>query len=480
MSAPGRRLGALTRDVRELALVRRVLDLGPFQFLLVLPTAAVVAVVLISSAVGMEHPSVNFGTVFTWVVWWGGLLLSFVVAGRAWCLVCPVGAAGEWLQRLSFWWRSSTTAGLGLRWPRRLRNMWPATALFVVFVFLDNGYGISNSPRMTACLIAVLMLAAAWTDLVFERRAFCRYLCPLTTFIGLNTLVSTLEVGRHDPETCRSRCLTKDCYRGNDQRWGCPMDEFPGGETETKLHCILCTECVKSCPRDNVAIRFGTPGRDLWQMRRPRLDGAFAAAVIVGLATVVPLLTVAFLVDVRRLLTRVLPAGAPPNDPPRLVAVGLLFVIGLGAAVALLYGASRLSWLVAGDRAVTTRMLFTRYAYAFIPVGLARFIADLADHALRTWGALSDVTRALLLDFPLNRVLPGAVSVGHLLNPVAVYGLQIGVLLSGLLLAVYAMDRIARRLYADREAAFASFLPVAGLGLVLTLVSVWTLGTALL
>ena len=125
-------------------------------------------------------------------------------------------------------------------------------------------------------------------------------------------------------------------------------------------------------------------------------------------------------------------------------------------------------------------MLFTRYAYAFIPVGLARFIADLADHALRTWGALSDVTRALLLDFPLNRVLPGAVSVGHLLNPVAVYGLQIGVLLSGLLLAVYAMDRIARRLYADREAAFASFLPVAGLGLVLTLVSVWTLGTALL
>lgn len=65
MSAPGRRLAAVTRDVRELAPVRRILDLGPFQFLLVLPTAATGAVVLISSAVGMEHPSVNFGTVFT-------------------------------------------------------------------------------------------------------------------------------------------------------------------------------------------------------------------------------------------------------------------------------------------------------------------------------------------------------------------------------------------------------------------------------
>ena len=468
------------RDVTELAPVRRALDLGPFQFLVVLPTTAAVAIVLVSSAVGMEHPSVNFGTVVTWVVWWGGLLLSFVVAGRAWCVACPVGVAGEWLQRLSLWWRSSTTAGLGLRWPRRLRNMWPATALFVVFVFLDNGYGVSNSPRMTAGLIAVLVLAAAWTDLVFERRAFCRYLCPLTTFIGLNGLVSMVEVGRRDPETCRSRCATKDCYRGNDRRWGCPMDEFPGGETGTKLHCILCTECVKSCPRDNVAIRFGAPGRELWSMRRPRLDGAFAAAVIVGLATVVPLLTVAFLGNVRGLLARVLPPGAPPNDPPRLVAVGLLFLIGLGAAVGLVYGASHLSRLAAGDPAVTTRTLFTRYAYGLIPVGLARLIADLGDHALRTWGALSDVTRALLLDFPLNRVLPGAVSVVHLLDPVAVYALQVGVLLSGLLLAVYAMDRISRRLHADHDIAFASFLPPAGLGLLLTLASVWTLGIALL
>jgi ferredoxin len=258
------------------------------------------------------------------------------------------------------------------------------------------------------------------------------------------------------------------------------MDEFPGGETGSKLHCILCTECVKSCPHDNVAIRFAAPGRDIWLMRRPRLDGAFAAAVIVGLATVVPLLTVAHLATLRPLLARALPAGVPPNDPPRLVAVGLLFVIGLAAAVALLYGASHLSRLAAGDGAVTSRMLFTRYAYAFVPVGLAKLIADLLDHALRTWGALSDVTRALLLDFPLNRVLPGAVSAVHLLHPVGVYVLQVSVLLAGLLLAAYAMDRISRRLYADREAAFASFLPMAGLGLILTLVSAWTLGIALL
>jgi polyferredoxin len=467
------------RDLRDPTPVRRALDFGPFQFVLVLPTAAAVAVVLISTAVGIEHPSANFGLVFTWVVWWGGLLLSVVIAGRAWCLVCPVGAAGEWLQRLSFWWRSAATAGLGLRWPRRLRNLWLATTLFVAFVFLDNGYGISNSPRMTAGLIVVLVLAAAWTHLVFERRAFCRYLCPLTALIGLGALVSMLELGRRDPETCRVRCATKDCYRGNARRWGCPMEEFPGGEAQVKVHCILCTECVKSCRCDNIALRLGAPGRDLWRLRRPRLDGAVAAMVIVAMATVVPLLTVAFLGDIRRLFVGVLPAGAPPNDLPRLAAIGLLFVIGLGAGVALLYGASRLSRHVAGEPAVTTRTLFTRYAYALIPVGLARLIADLLDHALRTWGALWVVTRALLFDFPLNRVMPGRASVVHLLGPVAAYGLQVGVLLGGLLLTVYAMDRISKRVFADRAAAFASFVPVAGLGLLLTLVSVWTLGIAL-
>ncbi|MBI4635657.1 MAG: 4Fe-4S binding protein [Candidatus Rokubacteria bacterium] len=114
-------LGRLTRDVTELPLIGRAVRLRLFQLWMVLPTLAAVAVVLASTAVGMDHPSVNFGTVFTWVVWWGGLLFSLVLVGRAWCLVCPLAALGEWLQRSSLGWRSSRPAGLGLRWPRPLR-----------------------------------------------------------------------------------------------------------------------------------------------------------------------------------------------------------------------------------------------------------------------------------------------------------------------------------------------------------------------
>lgn len=456
-----------------------MLRLPAFQFLLVLPTLAAVAVVALSAAVGLDHPSANFGAVFTWVVWWGALLVSFVILGRVWCLVCPLGVIGEWAQRLSLWWRSSAGAGLDLPWPRRLRNLWLATALFVAFVFLDNAYGMSNSPRMTAGLVVVLVLGAAWVNFFFERRAFCRYVCPLTAFIGLNALVSGFELRSRDPGVCRTRCATKDCFRGNARRWGCPMGEFPGA-MDTNLYCILCTECVKSCPHDNIALRFRTPGRDLWAMRKPRMDGAVAAVLVVGLATTVPLLMVTALPQLRSALATRLPLGAAPNDPPRLAAAAMLFVLGTGAALGLVWIFSALSRRGAGDGPVTTRALFTRTAYAIVPVGLSRLMADLLDHASRTGGAVADVTRAMLLDFPLNRVVPDRITVFHLLGPTSVYALQVGLLLGGLLLSLSAMRRIARALFLEGEASLAALLPMAGLALVLTLVSVWTLGLALL
>jgi hypothetical protein len=215
-------------------------------------------------------------------------------------------------------------------------------------------------------------------------------------------------------------------------------------------------------------------------MSRPRLDGAVSATVVVGMATVVPFLVLLLLPTTRGLFSRVLPAGIPPNDPPRLAAIAVLLATGVAASVALAYGFSGLAGVAAPTAGVSARSRFVRYAYALIPIGLSRFLADALDHALRTWGALGDVTRALWLDFPLNRVMPGQVSVVHLLGPVAVYALQSALLVGGLLWSLYAMRRVSLALFADREAGRASLVPMAGLALLLTWISLWTLGLALL
>jgi hypothetical protein len=129
---------------------------------------------------------------------------------------------------------------------------------------------------------------------------------------------------------------------------------------------------------------------------------------------------------------------------------------------------------------VPARTLFVHYAYAFVPLGLFKFLADLLDHALRTWGTVGDITRALMLDFPRNRVVPGRVTVVQLLGPVETYLLQTALLLAGFLFTLFALHRVSLRLFEDRDVALASFLPMAGLGVVLTLVSLWMLGAPLL
>jgi hypothetical protein len=113
-------------------------------------------------------------------------------------------------------------------------------------------------------------------------------------------------------------------------------------------------------------------------------------------------------------------------------------------------------------------------------MALFKMMADLLDHALRTWGPLVDATRALALDFPLNRVVPGRVTVMHLLGPGSVYALQAALVLGGLAWSLYALWRISERLFGDRRAALAAWVPMAGLSLVLTLMSLWTLGIGLL
>lgn len=210
------------------------------------------------------------------------------------------------------------------------------------------------------------------------------------------------------------------------------------------------------------------------------MDAAVASTVVVGLATLVPFLLVVFLPDLRSVLSQSMPVSILPRDLPRLTAMVLCFAIGIASTVGLLHGASLLGRWAGNGGGASARVLFTGYAWTLLPTALAKMLADVLDHALRTWGALADVTRALFLDFPLNRVMPGHVTAAHALAPLAVYEVQVALLLGGLVWSLFAMRRVSISRDGDGEAALASFVPMAALALVLTLVSLWTLGIPLL
>jgi hypothetical protein len=120
-------------------------------------------------------------------------------------------------------------------------------------------------------------------SMIFERRAFCRYLCPVGGFIGLYAQVAPIELRIKDKNVC-AKCVGKPCYNGSELGSGCPWDVFPGGLTRN-TYCGLCMECIRTCPHDNIAVNLRPFSADL---ARPsnKLDEAFKAFIMLGAALI--------------------------------------------------------------------------------------------------------------------------------------------------------------------------------------------------
>ena len=226
----------------------------------------------------------NFSIVFVWIAWWALLILVAVpVLGRGWCAVCPIPLPGEWLQRGAVLAPPERRPKrLGLRWPKALRNIWLQTACFLLLALFSSV--LLTTPLVTAIVLAGMLAAAVVLSMTFERRAFCRYMCPVGGFIGLYSQAAPVELRIKDKRVCMT-CKDKPCYRGGTQAgYGCPWDVFPGGLTKN-TYCGLCMECLRTCPYDNIAVRLRPCGADLAKPSG-RMDEAVKSFVMLGSAMV--------------------------------------------------------------------------------------------------------------------------------------------------------------------------------------------------
>jgi polyferredoxin len=227
---------------------------------------------LFGSAVGSH----NFAIIFVWIAWWSALKLLFIPAGgRSWCIVCPIPMPGEWVQQGGFLGRIGERRRLKLAWPKRLRGYWLQGGGFVM-IGLFSAVTLTD-PRLTAWILLGLIVLAAALSLVYERRAFCSYVCPIGGFSGLYAQAAPLELRVIDPAVCKTHG-DKTCYQE------CPWGVYPVALRDNAA-CGLCMECVRVCPRDNLALNLRPFGEDLFTRRAAsgrRLDEAFMALVMLG------------------------------------------------------------------------------------------------------------------------------------------------------------------------------------------------------
>jgi len=176
--------------------------------------------------------------------------------GRAVCaFICPFGFFQELLYRISPW--KNENAGLpgGFRYIK-----WANLLILVLIVPLTglaqgfcawvcpSGLIMAGIPIISAnadlrASIGVTFYWKAALALAFvlyfmrEKRAFCRYICPLGLILGLFNRISLLQI-KLDKKSCVNCSLCqKKCPMGIDPR-----------KSVNSIECIKCGDCVRICP----------------------------------------------------------------------------------------------------------------------------------------------------------------------------------------------------------------------------------------
>jgi hypothetical protein len=157
------------------------------------------------------------------------------------------------------------------------RNIWLQNISFLLLALFSSV--LLTTPNITGIVLAAMMFAAVGLSIVFERRAFCRYLCPVGGFIGIYSQAAPIELRIKDKQVC-ANCKDKPCYNGSAAGYGCPWEVFPGGLNKN-TYCGLCMECIRTCSHDNIAVNMRPFSADLAKPST-RMDEAFKAFIMLG------------------------------------------------------------------------------------------------------------------------------------------------------------------------------------------------------
>ncbi len=431
------------------------------QFLVRTAALAGLVLAILAGLLGTPVGSHNLGIVLVWIAWWSLLiLLALPLLGRGWCSICPIPMPGEWLQQGAL--VAPRPSGLGLKrsWPARFRNIWLQNVAFSIIAVCSAV--VLTQPRVTAIVLIAFLGVATGVSLIFERRSFCRYLCPVGGFIGLYAQLAPVAVRVKDKSTCAGH-REKSCFRGSADGAGCPWMLFPGSLAKN-TYCGMCMECVRTCPYDNVAVTLRPLGADLQSPGGRRLDEAFKGFIMLGAAMVY---SAVMLGPWGALKLAAYDIGSAQWIAYACGVLGFLYLVLPGLFLA----AVGLGRALAGATQPLARA-FVASSYALVPLGLMAWVAFSLSFVSASfsylWPSLSD-------PFGRGWDLFGTTQVGwqpYLSGTLPL--MQVVVLLSGLLWS----SRMAYRIAAEEGAGHAVMrraAPVVAFCVLITVGFLWLL-----
>ena len=398
------------------------------NYWLVAPLFAVVVALLF---LGPQTRDSNIALNLFWAWWWPVVLIIYPFLGRIWCAVCPFMIYGEITQKLSLWlWPREL-----LPWPRRRAERWGRWVLFGGFALIllwEELWELENTAYLSAWLLLIITGGAIVGSLIFERRFWCRYVCPIGGMNGMFAKLSMTEL-RARQGVCSASCTTYQCYKGGPEKGegqetlGCPIYSHPA-QLQDNRDCVLCMTCLKACPHRSVEFNLRPPGIELWTTHKASIQEVCLLFLLWGavglhhLPDIEAWLGIRLHLDISLHLDSFYWHG--------LVAIASLFIPG---AIAFLgYGVMR---LLGRSQKYPS---FTDLAYGFLPMVLASNLAHYLHLGLTEAGRVAPVT---LATFGYSSV-SAPVAVAH---PAVIAFLQAVVLIVGFWLSVFVTQKIGKR-----------------------------------
>lgn len=369
----------------------------------------------------------NIGLTLSWVVGWPLLIFAFFFFARTWCSVCGLSVPG-WLAQKVIKPERPT--------PQIIRQYsgWIMTFLCIILFWIETAWNAYGSPRLTAWIILTITMSSLLFSILYKRRVWCRYICPLGAINALFSMPSILEL-RANRQSCMNRCIDQLCYNGDELAAGCPMFRHPF-LVDNNRDCILCGQCIKNCKLNSIHLNLRLAPQELWNLQSPRLEDS---VLVVSLAAIFYPFALnqkyaGFAAGWTDILHGV---GMPYNE---VMASSIFFFACIAIYLSGYAVMSKIMSQLTGSSWKTTASIL---GYSMIPMVLGAFMtAHLEIFVGGIW----------LLPANLRDLvgLGSAYNPSRLISTDATFILQLITIVGSLIASLYATQRIVKRLLVDR------------------------------
>jgi hypothetical protein len=199
---------------------------GTIRFIVQLLAVGALVLVVVAGIIGDQIPTRNLAPTAIWIAWWVGFSYVSAFVGNIWSVVNPWAAIFDWCEHL----RSKATVPrtAKVNWPGWL-GAWPATALFLVFAWLELIWEGRSIPLRLAWL-AIAFSVLTWTGMfLFGRRTWLTHADPFALAFGI--------LARFGPTEIRVERTVCDA---------CAADGRTGTDRREVLNCDACDRATES------------------------------------------------------------------------------------------------------------------------------------------------------------------------------------------------------------------------------------------